>query len=107
MVIVVGGVVVNAGGISCVAICTKGQKQKSFTGVIAMSCKHCKPLESTGETEPLIDILGTFVQIRGNKLRLIYDDWCQVEEKTIDFCPVCGESLRPFGQPWGWLGNNK
>ena len=62
-------------------------------------CKHCQPLESTGETEPLLTLGDTTsVRIKGN--RLIVESYGSQASRSIDFCPVCGESLRPFGPGW-------
>ena len=60
-----------------------------------MSCKYCKPLESTGETEPLLRWGDVQVRIAKNKLRLCEDG--VIRELTIDFCPNCGDDLTPFG----------
>ena len=64
-----------------------------------MSCKYCR-----GE-EPLIKSwFGWDVDIIRDKrdvakLRLI-DKGGTAIASTIDFCPVCGDSLRPFGPAW-------
>lgn len=65
-----------------------------------MSCKYCEPLPSTGKTEPLM-VLGKNCEcrIRGNVMTLTC--YGALTGKTIDHCPVCGESLRPFGPAWG------
>ena len=61
-----------------------------------MSCKYCKPLPSTKDTEPLLEHEGLVVMICGNKLG-ICDDHGYFSRITIDFCPNCGEALKPFG----------
>ena len=64
-----------------------------------MSCKYCR-----GE-EPLIkNWFGWDVDIIRDKrdvakLRVI-DAGGTAIERTIDFCPICGDSLRPFGPAW-------
>ena len=61
-----------------------------------MSCKYCKPLESTGETEPLVEFGDHYkCRIVGNKLKL--EVFGSSVAKVMDFCPNCGEELKPFG----------
>lgn len=71
-----------------------------------MSCKYCKELKSTGETEPLVVHHAggkTYIKHkRKHGLAMLYHQRADGREAcvTIDFCPICGENLRPFGQAW-------
>ena len=60
-----------------------------------MSCKYCKPLVSTGETEPLL-MLGDNCKCRIDGNKLVLECYGASTMKTIDFCPNCGEDLTPF-----------
>lgn len=58
-----------------------------------MSCKYCdgrEPLLRFGDAEARID----------RDTVKLFDGKSLVKYKTIDFCPICGDSLKPFGPAW-------
>lgn len=63
-----------------------------------MSCKYCRG------GEPLLDNCEMTLTIDGacayRKASLMLSDGEHVAHKYIDFCPVCGDELRPFGPAW-------
>ena len=61
-----------------------------------MSCKHCEPIG--GEVTPLAALGDVTVTIR--HARIVLEAHGGTASRAIDFCPVCGENLRPFGPAW-------
>ena len=61
-----------------------------------MSCKYCEPIG--GEVTPLAALGDVTVTIRSN--RVVLEAHGATASRAIDFCPVCGENLRPFGPAW-------
>lgn len=63
-----------------------------------MSCKYCEGREPLGVED------GTRLRIVRDKhdvARLTVDGIDGIKlVKAIDFCPVCGDELRPFGPAW-------
>lgn len=63
-----------------------------------MSCKHCEPIG--GEVTPLVELGDVTVTIKSSRIVLEAHGGIVSMSKAIDFCPICGESLRPFGPAW-------
>ena len=61
-----------------------------------MSCKYCEPINN--EVTPLAALGDVTVTIKRN--RIVLDAHGATASRAIDFCPVCGENLRPFGPAW-------
>lgn len=64
-----------------------------------MSCKFCRGGEPLLDKHPdmTLTIDGPCAYKKAS-LMLRYNDY--VEHRYIDYCPVCGEELRPFGPSW-------
>lgn len=63
-----------------------------------MSCKYCRG------GEPLLDEGGVTLRIDGacayRKASIALTDGEETMRQYIDYCPVCGDELRPFGPAW-------
>ena len=63
-----------------------------------MSCKYCEgrePLDMAWNLKLTIERPGTH-----KKASITFTDGNHTVHRYIDYCPVCGDEIRPFGPAW-------
>lgn len=67
-----------------------------------MSCKYCTPINN--EVEPLDVSWNLRMTIKQpshtKRAAIVMTDGEHTIRRYIDYCPICGELLRPFGPAW-------